>query len=239
MISMKLETQYLLIESLPYKFVYNSKNTDFDFDNLFNTYYNKFIMYQNEFDNDSNKKEDFDLYINNLMDNYYSYNFCGYFYNSSPSIELYPEINQSICESTFLNTGLQTFFIKIKNDLMDINYKYMNRNTSIQIINNFMNSDTFDNGSIIMGYYIKEMNLDLMNSGRIYFQSETQNLKSLIIWLYSIFILHFLVFFYFVFIHNFDKFYLYFEKIRIITSIIIKDFVKERSKIREFLEKFY
>ena len=239
MISMKLETQYLLIESLPYKFVYNSKNTDFDFDNLFNTYYNKFIMYQNEFDNDSNKKEDFDLYINNLMDNYYSYNFCGYFYNSSPSIELYPEINQSICESTFLNTGLQTFFIKIKNDLMDINYKYMNRNTSIQLINNFMNSDTFDNGSIIMGYYIKEMNLDLMNSGRIYFQSETQNLKSLIIWLYSIFILHFLVFFYFVFIHNFDKFYLYFEKIRIITSIIIKDFVKERSKIREFLEKFY
>ena len=132
-----------------------------------------------EFDRKNFYGTDFHNVISDKRENYYTDKFCSYFYNNSQDLFiLYPNIIVNTCLLSNVKSGIQIFLINLKNDLIEIR-DISNNITNETLIYNLMSKDTFNLGSIVMGYYFKGFYNDLITSANSFFFAQIENNKNI------------------------------------------------------------
>jgi len=242
LITNKAETELFLIDSLQH-IIFNNhtefeKNQNMD---LFFYYSNLFEKYQFEFNNYGLLQANFIHEINNKTRTYYSENFCSYFHKETNNfLTINTSTNYTDCLSSVLNSGIQLYLYSLKNDLIAVYSNFNNRkNKTMSSLIEILSNDAFNFGVMVYGYYLRGFYNDLHLSIQNYFSYIILMDKYFSIIIFIIFLLQIITVGYFIIYRNLENIYFYFEKIRILFSIIPKDMMKKKSELREFLDKYY
>ena len=161
--------------------------------------------------------------------------------NFSRKFEIFQSHQNStnLCESTILKAGTEMYLHKMKNDIKSI-YKNFKRNFKPNYYQRYLLTDnTFNFGSIVLSYYVRGIYQDLDISIKDFFESQINRVKKIVIAVFAVFLLHFLFFLYFVFIDKLEYVYFYFEKMRVIISIVAKDDLMDKIQVNKLIENFF
>jgi hypothetical protein len=242
LITNKAETELFLIDSLQH-IIFNN-HTEFEKNHkmdLFYYYSNLFEKYQFEFNNYGLLQANFIQEINNKTRTYYSENFCSYFHKETNNfLTINLSTNYTDCVSSVLNSGIQLYLYSLKNDLIAVYSSFNNnKNKTMSNLMELLGNDAFNFGLMVNGYYLRGFYKDLHLSIQNYFSYIILMDKYFSVIIFIIFLLQIIIVGYFIIYRNLENIYFYFEKIRILFSIIPKDLMKKKSELREFLDKYY
>ena len=183
------------------------------------------------------------LYSSSIKQKISNYNldFCLYFYKATSLYKLLnPGTTYEDCQSTIMSQGVQFFIFNFKNDLIKIYSLYISEsNKTVKFLLNLMDQELFKFTTIAYGYYLRGFYSDLLMSIESSYDSVITLFCTIYIFIIIVFILQFILYLYLAFYIYNTKLHIYFQKMRILLSIIPKDINKINNKIEEFLGRFY
>ena len=132
------------------------------------------------------------------------------------------------------------YIFKLNYNLNDIYKKFKSqKNRKIFFLNELMNSNSLQFAQVSLGYYIRNYLYDIQNSIYISYGNLVSRSSTIIILIFTFFVLHLALCLYcFFFIYS-KKIYFYFENIRILVSILSNDHFGNLNELKDFIIRFY
>lgn len=240
--SEKTVSLFLMTDSSLINIITSSTFKDINNDDLFLKYSESFFELEKHFTEYFYNNDNFYLSdVKQKLMNYNSLNFCDYFFNLSLSNNLInPDISYQDCNDSIVNKGIQLYQLRLKTKLERIYYKLKGENNrTFSFLINLANSDIFEFAYFANGYYIRNYYNDILDGLKQAFANVVNVSNLSTYYMIIIFILHFSILAYYIFFRKLKDIYMYFEKIRILLSLIQKEYAKNSYEMREFLNNFY
>ncbi len=233
----KAEVDYMLFNSYGFSII-NNRSVLIDNQDMFLYYNNMFYQSEAEFNSLQNEDSKYFKILKDKLRIYYSENFCEYFHQIYPNLYQL-NITQKDCQSTKFIRGIQLYLIDQKNYLNNNYLTFKNtKHLSLNDLINYFKKDDYMFYALTMGYYIKGYFQDIMSTFNTVFLQICDYIRFCYFFFFSFFITHFIIFLYYIFKYLFKKIFFYFEKLRIVISILPNSMIDSK-EMRRFLNNYY
>jgi len=150
------------------------------------------------------------------------------------------DLDYNKCKNSMINKGVQLYQLRLKGDLERTYYHLKSeKNRNLSFLTDLASSDIFEFAYIANGFYMRNYYNDVLNSLSESFTNIVNISNLTTYYMIIFFILHFGIFGYYIFFKKLKDIYMYFEKVRVLLSLIQKEYAKNNHEMREFLNNFY